>query len=123
MNNARATLMAGFTSVRDVGGSNPAWWSRLKRGGERRCLTPGPPSLGGGHAARPDRRPRRRRQWTRPRVSDHPGWEDNLIDNPEAARKTVRRLRREGVDLIKIMPSGGVMSIGDDPRLQLMDGR
>ncbi len=27
---------------------------------------------------------------------------------------------REGVDLIKIMPSGGVMSIGDDPRLQLM---
>jgi imidazolonepropionase-like amidohydrolase len=32
----------------------------------------------------------------------------------------VRTLRREGVDLIKIMPSGGVMSIGDDPSLQLM---
>jgi imidazolonepropionase-like amidohydrolase len=51
----------------------------------------------------------------------HPGWTDNLIDSPEAARKTVRRLRREGADLIKIMPSGGVMSIGDDPRLQLME--
>jgi imidazolonepropionase-like amidohydrolase len=33
----------------------------------------------------------------------------------------VRRLKREGADLIKIMPSGGVMSIGDDPRLQLME--
>ena len=50
----------------------------------------------------------------------HPGWTDNLIDSPEAARRTVRRLRREGADLIKIMPSGGVMSIGDDPKLQLM---
>ena len=52
---------------------------------------------------------------------EHPGWTNNLIDSPEAARKAVRRLRREGADLIKIMPSGGVMSIGDDPRLQLME--
>ena len=52
---------------------------------------------------------------------EHPGWTDNLIDSPEAARRTVRRLRREGADLIKIMPSGGVMSIGDDPKLQLME--
>jgi imidazolonepropionase-like amidohydrolase len=50
----------------------------------------------------------------------HPGWTDNLVDSPEAARKAVRRLRREGADLIKIMPSGGVMSIGDNPKLQLM---
>jgi imidazolonepropionase-like amidohydrolase len=35
-------------------------------------------------------------------------------------RGIVRTLRREGVDLIKIMPSGGVLSIGDDPNLQLM---
>jgi imidazolonepropionase-like amidohydrolase len=52
---------------------------------------------------------------------EHPGWTNNLIDSPEAARKAVRRLRREGADLIKIMPSGGVMSIGDDPKLQLME--
>jgi imidazolonepropionase-like amidohydrolase len=32
----------------------------------------------------------------------------------------VRKLRQEGVDLIKIMPSGGVLSIGDDPNRQLM---
>jgi imidazolonepropionase-like amidohydrolase len=52
---------------------------------------------------------------------DHPHWSDNLIDSPEAARRAVRRLKREGADLIKIMPSGGVMSIGDDPKLQLME--
>ncbi|MBP7649111.1 MAG: amidohydrolase family protein, partial [Phenylobacterium sp.] len=32
----------------------------------------------------------------------------------------VRTLHRQGADLIKIMPSGGVMSIGDDPNHQLM---
>jgi len=32
----------------------------------------------------------------------------------------VRKLRRGGADLIKIMPSGGVLSIGDDPSRQLM---
>ena len=50
----------------------------------------------------------------------HPGWSDVVVDSPEEARKTVRTLRRMGVDLIKIMPSGGVLSIGDDPNQQLM---
>jgi imidazolonepropionase-like amidohydrolase len=117
VNNARATLMAGFTSIRDVGGSTPVVVA-LKRA-VNAGLTPGPrmwvagtplgPTGGHGDAA----------NGLDPELS-HPGWQDNLIDSPEAARKTVRRLRREGADLIKIMPSGGVMSIGDDPRLQLM---
>jgi len=50
----------------------------------------------------------------------HPGWDDNIVNSPEDARRIVRTLRQEGVDLIKIMPSGGVLSIGDDPSLQLM---
>ena len=50
----------------------------------------------------------------------HPGWNDNLVDSPEGARRTVRAMRRQGVDLIKIMPSGGVLSIGDNPDEQLM---
>jgi len=32
----------------------------------------------------------------------------------------VREHRRSGTDLIKIVPSGGVGSVGDDPKLQLM---
>jgi len=50
----------------------------------------------------------------------HPGWTDYLVDSPEDARRIVRTMRRRGVDLIKIMPSGGVLSIGDNPHEQLM---
>ena len=32
----------------------------------------------------------------------------------------MREHRRRGADLIKIMPSGGIASSGDDPRQQLM---
>jgi imidazolonepropionase-like amidohydrolase len=54
-----------------------------------------------------------------PQITD-PEWKEVIVDGPEEARKTVRRLWREGVDLIKIAPSGGVLSVGDDPSLQLM---
>jgi len=116
--NARATLLAGFTSVRDVGGETGVVVA-LKRAinagvvpGPRMWVagTPLGPTGGHGDAA----------NGLDPEL-EHPGWTANLIDSPEAARRTVRRLRREGADLIKIMPSGGVMSIGDDPKLQLME--
>jgi imidazolonepropionase-like amidohydrolase len=115
--NARATLLAGFTAIRDVGGQTKVVVA-LKRSiaagvvpGPRMWVagTPLGPTGGHGDAA----------NGLDPEL-EHPGWGDNLIDSPEAARKTVRRLRREGADLIKIMPSGGVMSIGDNPKLQLM---
>ena len=115
--NARNTLMAGFTSIRDVGSATGvvvALKHAINSGtipGPRMWVagTPLGPTGGHGDAA----------NGIDPELS-HPGWTDNLIDSPEQARRTVRRLRREGVDLIKIMPSGGVMSIGDDPKLQLM---
>jgi imidazolonepropionase-like amidohydrolase len=117
VNNARATLMAGFTTVRDVG-SDTQVVVALKRA-IAAGVTPGPrmwvagtplgPTGGHGDAA----------NGLDPEL-EHAGWTANLIDSPEAARRTVRRLKREGADLIKIMPSGGVMSIGDDPKLQLM---
>ena len=52
---------------------------------------------------------------------EHPHWDDSIVNSPEQARYVVRKLKRDGADLIKIMPSGGVMSIGDDPTLQLMN--
>jgi imidazolonepropionase-like amidohydrolase len=50
----------------------------------------------------------------------HCHWSDWLVDSPESARREVRKLKAMGVDLIKIMPSGGVLSIGDNPDQQLM---
>jgi imidazolonepropionase-like amidohydrolase len=116
--NARNTLMAGFTAVRDVGGDTQvvvALKKAIQAGeipGPRMWVagTPLGPTGGHGDAA----------NGLDPEL-EHAGWTANLIDSPEAARRTVRRLRREGADLIKIMPSGGVMSIGDDPKLQLME--
>ena len=117
VNNARATLLAGFTSVRDVGSSTGvvvALKHAINAG-----LTPGPRMWVAGTPLGPTGGHGDALNGLDPELS-HPGWTDNLIDSPEAARRTVRRLRREGADLIKIMPSGGVMSIGDDPKLQLM---
>jgi imidazolonepropionase-like amidohydrolase len=114
---ARNTLLAGFTSVRDVG-ANTEVVVALKRAiqagvveGPRMWVSGSPLGPTGGHNDQTN--------GLDPELS-HPGWSDNIVNSPEDARRIVRRLRQEGVDLIKIMPSGGVLSIGDDPSKQLM---
>jgi imidazolonepropionase-like amidohydrolase len=114
---ARHTLLAGFTSVRDVG-ANADVVIALKKAIAKgivdgpRMWVAGPP-LGptGGHGDRAN--------GLDPEIAD-PTWTDNIVDSPGDARRIVRSLKRKGVDLIKIMPSGGVLSIGDDPNRQLM---
>ena len=117
VNNVRATLLAGFTSVRDVGGDTRVVVALKKavNGG----VIPGPRLWVSGNPLGP----------TDGHGDPLNGLNDELfkdsgptmvIDSPDEARKAVRSLKREGADLIKIMPSGGVMSIGDDPMLQLM---
>jgi imidazolonepropionase-like amidohydrolase len=115
--NAQATLMAGFTTIRDVG-ADPHIVIALKKAVAKgeipgpRMFVAGPP-LGptGGHSD--------------PSNGFDPamhrdGWADWIVDSPEAGRRAVRKLHQMGADLIKIMPSGGVLSIADDPNLQLM---
>lgn len=114
---ARRTLEAGFTSVRDVG-ADPMVVIAMKKAiakGEiegPRMFVAGPP-LGptGGHGDPSN--------GLDPELS-HPHWSDAVVDSPEAARREVRKLHAMGADLIKIMPSGGVLSIGDNPNTQLM---
>jgi len=117
VNNARATLLAGFTSIRDVGGATGVVVA-LKKAVSSGAI-PGPRMWVAGTPLGPTGGHGDAKNGLDPGL-EHPGWADNIVDSPEAARLAVRRLRREGVDLIKIMPSGGVMSIGDDPKLQLM---
>jgi imidazolonepropionase-like amidohydrolase len=117
VNNARATLLAGFTGVRDVGGDTKVVVA-LKRA-IAAGVTPGPRMWVAGTPLGPTGGHGDPANGLDPEL-EHPHWTDSVIDSPEAARRTVRRLKREGADLIKIMPSGGVMSIGDDPKLQLM---
>lgn len=114
---ARATLLAGFTTVRDVGGDAAVMIALRKAiaAGEvpgPRLFVAGPPlSPTGGHGDHTTS--------LDPELT-HPGWGDNIIDSADDARLAVRRLKREGVNLIKIMPSGGIMSVNDDPNAQLM---
>jgi imidazolonepropionase-like amidohydrolase len=114
---AKATLEAGFTSIRDVG-ADPYVVIPLKHAIARgeiegpRMWVAGPP-LGptGGHSDPAN--------GFDPELS-HSRWGDWLVDSPESGRREVRKLKAMGVDLIKIMPSGGVLSVGDNPDEQLM---
>ncbi len=115
--NARNLLLAGFTSIRDVGGGGGVDVA-LKRAidggqivGPRMWVAMEPLGPTGGHSdptngLDPD--------------LDHPGWGHSVVDGPDEVRKEVRAHQKRGADLIKIMPSGGVLSIGDDPNHELM---
>lgn len=50
----------------------------------------------------------------------HPGWQNGIVDTPEQGRIRVREHKRRGATVIKMMPSGGIASTGDDPHQQLM---
>lgn len=114
----RNTLLAGFTSVRDAGADTDvvvALKKAVAQGtipGPRMWVAGLPLGPTGGHGDSAN--------GIDPEITN-PTWKENLVDSPTDARRIVRELHRRGVDQIKIMPSGGVMSIGDNPKLQLMD--
>jgi len=113
---ARQMLLQGFTSVRDVGGGDEtvALRNAIEEGkieGPRMWVSLEPLGPTAGHG---DRRSGLDAALT------HPGWDLGLVDSPDEARLRVREHKRRGASLIKIMPSGGIASTGDDPRQQLM---
>ena len=111
LKNAKTSLEHGFTSLRDAGGTPRGVRLAIENG-----LFPGPRlrvavsaiSQTGGHG-----------DSTMPNGSNlrNPNVElpFNLVDGPEAARKTTREILRAGADQIKIMTSGGVLSPSDEP--------
>jgi imidazolonepropionase-like amidohydrolase len=104
---ARRTLLAGFTTVRNLGdGANEsiALRNAIKAGivDGPRILTAGR-AIGstGGHADGSD--------GYRADLAGNPGPDVGIINSPEDAWKAVRQHYKDGADLIKIMPSGGVL--------------
>src|SRR5579863_1420717 len=118
--NAGKTLQAGFTSVRDVG-SQPFFAVDLRRAIDRgdfpgpRVVASGPAiSITGGHGDM---------NGFAPRVENmmYPAERDYaLADGPEAVRHVVREQVKYGVDVIKILATGGVLSQGDKPGAEQM---
>ena len=113
--NARKTLEAGFTSVRDVG-SLPFLAVDL-RNSINEGLVPGPRivasgpgiSITGGHGDLNNFSPQTR-------VSMFPEERDfQIADGVDQIRHVVRAQVKYGVDVIKILATGGVLSKGDSP--------
>lgn len=113
--NARKTLEAGFTSVRDVG-SDPFLAVDLRnavRDGFAigpRIVASGPGiSITGGHGDLNNYSPQTR-------VMMFPEERDfQIADGVDQIRHVVRAQVKYGVDVIKILATGGVLSKGDNP--------
>jgi imidazolonepropionase-like amidohydrolase len=113
--NAKLTLDAGFTTVRDVG--SPAFAAVDLRKSIDSGYIPGPRiiasgpglSITGGHGDLNNYSPETT-------VTLFPAHRDfRIADGPEEVRQTIREQVKYGVDVIKIMASGGVLSKGDQP--------
>ncbi len=119
---AKRTLLAGFTTVRNVGDEHNE--SIALRNAVNAGIVPGPHifSAGqfvgttGGHAD-----PTNGFRWD---LQGDPGPKDGIINSPADAWKAVRQHYKDGADLIKIMPSGGVLDEGassENPQMTLAE--
>lgn len=110
LKNAQADLMGGFTTVRDEGAmaftaiavrdaikQGVAWGPRIFCSGMAISAT-------GGHAD----------THFNPYIEANAGL-GLIVNSPDEARKAARYTFKYGADQIKIMATGGVMSVGDDP--------
>jgi imidazolonepropionase-like amidohydrolase len=110
--NARVTLEAGFTTVRNVGAdgyADVALRDAINAGDVPgpRMLVSGPPlSITGGHADE---------NFLAPEFNFS---SDGVVDGVDAVIHKVRENIKYGADLIKIMATGGVLSEGDNPELE-----
>ena len=108
---ARTTLLAGFTTVRDLGGDgvNIALRNAINAGHVEgpRILTAGKSiATTGGHADPTN--------GVRKDLMGDPGPAEGVINGPDDARKAVRQRYKNGADLIKITATGGVLSYAKD---------
>ena len=105
---AKRTLMAGFTTVRDLGGSgvNTKLRNAINKGyviGPRIYSAGKAIGSTGGHADPTD--------GFREDLMGDPGPKEGIINSADDARKAVRQRYKNGANVIKIMATGGVLSI------------
>ncbi|CAL2104444.1 Amidohydrolase [Tenacibaculum sp. 190130A14a] len=116
---AKTTLLNGFTTVRDLGGTgvNISLRNAINAG-----KLPGPriftagKSIGttGGHADPTNGSSRK--------LVGNPGPKEGVVNSVEDAKKAVRQRYKNGADCIKITATGGVLSVaksGDNPQFTI----
>jgi imidazolonepropionase-like amidohydrolase len=116
---AKRTLMAGFTTVRDLGGSgvNIALRNAINKGIVKgpRIFTAGKTIASTGGHGDPT-------NGMREDLKGDPGPKEGVINSPEEGRKAVRQRYKDGSDCIKITATGGVMSVaknGQNPQFTI----
>ena len=113
--NARRTLAAGFTTVRNVGAggfADVALRDAINRGdlpGPRMQVAAHSLGVTGGHCDT---------NGFVPRLEDAFGIETGQADGPDAIRRSIRHQVKYGADVIKICATGGVLSEGDSVGVQ-----
>jgi imidazolonepropionase-like amidohydrolase len=108
---ARKNLMAGFTTVRDCGGSgvNIALRNAVNAGtvvGPRIFTAGKGIATTGGHGDPTN--------GSRKDLMGDPGPKEGVINGPEDAYQAVRQRYKDGADFIKITATGGVLSVAKD---------
>jgi len=113
---AQITLMSGFTTVRDLGGTgvNIALRNAINKGiaiGPRIYTAGKAIGTTGGHADPTN-------GWSHAIMGD-PGPKEGVVNGVDDCRKAVRQRYKDGADLIKITATGGVLSLaknGSNPQ-------
>ncbi len=110
---AKRTLLAGFTTVRDLGGSgvNISLRNAINKGlveGPRIFTAGKAIATTGGHADPTN--------GSNKDLMGDPGPKEGVVNSPEDGKKAVRQRYKEGSDVIKITATGGVLSIAKSGR-------
>ena len=110
---AKKTLMAGFTTVRDLGGSgvNVALRNAINAGkviGPRIFTAEKALATTGGHADPTNGRKRN--------LMANPGPKEGVVNGVDDAKKAVRQRYKNGADWIKITATGGVLSVAKNSK-------
>jgi imidazolonepropionase-like amidohydrolase len=116
---AKTTLLNGFTSVRDLGGTgvNISIRNAINNGkipGPRVFTAGKALATTGGHADPTNGSSRN--------LIGNPGPKEGVVNSAEDARKAVRQRYKNGTDWIKITATGGVLSLaksGDNPQFTI----
>src|SRR5450432_394885 len=116
--NARATVEAGFTSVRDVGSritNSHDFLDVSLRNAINKGLVVGPRMLVATHGIGATGGHFDPMSGFRDMVfGREPDWTDGIADGPDEIRKAVRYEVKNGADVIKAAVSGGVLSLADE---------
>ncbi len=108
---AKRTLMAGFTTVRDLGGSgvNTALRNAVNKG-----IIVGPRIYSGGKTIATTGGHGDPTNGMKHLLMGDPGPKAGVINSYDEAKKAVRQRYKDGADVIKITATGGVLSVAKD---------